>query len=93
MTPTIPDGSLVTVDVHPTVVNNLNALLGKPVAIYRHEDETCTIKRLAKTKARQWIAMPDNLVPVRRREWEYRPFLLEEGDRIVGLVTTVHAQL
>ncbi len=77
MEPTIMAGSIITVDHHLT---NPEELDGEVVAIYK-KDDGVTVKRLKKIGSR-WCGIPDNS--------EYDVVELEDGDRIVGLVTTHH---
>lgn len=83
MEPTIPAGSMVTIDRSCTNPENL---LGKIIAIVKHEGGV-TIKRLQKTERNKYVGIPDNPGP------DNLPIPLEEGDRIAGLVRTVHARL
>ena len=82
MQPTIPAGSIVTVDTTPTTPESL---LGEVVAIQKHDDGA-TIKRLTKT-SRGWCGVPDNRDPI------HNVIIIEEGDRIIGKVTSVHYAL
>lgn len=83
MEPTIPAGAMVTIDRSQTAAELLQ---GKIVAIAKREGGV-TLKRLQKTERGGYVGMPDNLTP------ENLPIPLEEGDRIVGLVQTVHSRL
>ncbi len=83
MEPTIPAGAMVTID---RTFTNPDQLIGKIVAIVKHEGGV-TLKRLQKTERGSYVGMPDNPSP------DNLPIPLEEGDRIAGLVRTVHARL
>lgn len=83
MEPTIPAGSIVTIDRSYTEAEEL---VGKIVAIATN-DGGVTIKRLRKTSRGGFVGEPDN--PTEKNQ----PIYLEEGDRIIGKVTTVHAWL
>lgn len=83
MEPTIPAGAIVTIDrseVDP------ERLLGKIVAIGRRESGV-TLKRLRRTERGGYVGLPDN------PSLDHHAVHLEEGDRIIGLVRTVHACL
>ena len=82
MEPTIPAGAIVTIDTTPI---EPTLLLGKPVAIYKKDDGT-TIKRLAQT-TKGWCGIPDNRDPI------HQVIMIEEGDRIIGKVNSVHYAL
>lgn len=82
MEPTIPAGAIVTIDTSETAPK---PLLGQPVAIYK-KDEGATIKRLAQT-TRGWCGIPDN------RDPRHQVIMIEEGDRIIGKVNSVHYSL
>ena len=82
MEPTIPAGAIVTIDTSMTAPKTL---LGQPVAIYK-KDDGATIKRLAQT-TRGWCGIPDN------RDPRHQVIMLEEGDRIIGKVNSVHYAL
>lgn len=81
MEPTIPAGSIVTIDRSRT---DPEALLGKIAAIGLRDDGV-TIKRLRRTERDGYVGVPDNPDPA------HRTIHLEDGDRIIGQVTTVHA--
>lgn len=81
MQPTIPAGAMVTVDRTQTDPNRLE---GKIVAIGLREGGV-TLKRLRRTKRGDYIGMPDNP--------ESLPICIEEGDRILGIVQTIHARI
>lgn len=83
MEPTIPAGSIVTIDRSE---NDPVRLVGRVVAIARHEGGV-TLKRLQKTERGGYVGMPDNPGP------ENPVVYLEEGDRVIGVVQTVHARL
>jgi phage repressor protein C with HTH and peptisase S24 domain len=83
MEPTIPAGAMVTID---RAENDPEALLDKVVAIGLAGDGV-TVKRLRRTERGGYIGVPDNSAP------EHRVIHLEEGDRIIGKVSTVHAWL
>lgn len=84
MEPTIPAGSIVTIDRFET---DPEKLLGKVVAI-GVSGGGVTLKRLQKSERGDYIGIPDNPTP------NNQPIALtEEGDRIIGLVVTVHARL
>ncbi len=82
MEPTIPAGAIVTIDTTPI---EPKLLLGKPVAIYKKDDGT-TIKRLAQT-TKGWCGIPDNRDPI------HQVIMIEDGDRIIGKVNSVHYAL
>ena len=82
MEPTIPAGAIVTIDTSP---KDIETLLGKPVAIYKNGDGA-TIKRLTKT-TKGWCGVPDNRAP------SNEVIMIEEGDRIIGKVNSVHYTL
>ena len=82
MEPTIPAGAIVTIDTSMTAPKTL---LGQPVAIYK-KDDGATIKRLAQT-TKGWCGIPDNRDPI------HQVIMLEEGDRIIGKVNSVHYAL
>ena len=79
MQPTIPAGAIVTIDTTPTTPE---ALLGEVVAIQK-KDDGATIKRLTKT-SRGLCGVPDNRDPI------HDVIIIEEGDRIIGRVNSVH---
>ncbi|MBN1256761.1 MAG: helix-turn-helix transcriptional regulator [Planctomycetes bacterium] len=83
MEPTIPASAIVTIDRAQT---DPEKLVGKIVAIGLY-DKGVTIKRLQKTQRGGYIGVPDNPSP------EHRTIFLQNGDRIIGQVTTVHAWL
>ncbi len=83
MEPTIPAGSIVTIDRSRT---DPEMLLGKIVAIAVHEGGV-TLKRLRRTERGGYIGMPDNPTP------DNHPVAIADNDRVVGLVQTVHARL
>ena len=82
MEPTIPAGAIVTIDTTPI---SPERLLNMPVALYK-KDDGATIKRLRKT-ARGWCGVPDN------RDPEHEIIIIEEGDRIIGKINSVHYAL
>ena len=82
MEPTIPAGAIVTIDTSMTAPKTL---LGQPVAIYK-KDDGATIKRLAQT-TKGWCGIPDNRDPI------HQVIMLEDGDRIIGKVNSVHYAL
>ena len=82
MEPTIPAGAIVTIDTSMTAPKTL---LGQTVAIYK-KDDGATIKRLAQT-TKGWCGIPDN------RDPRHQVIMLEEGDRIIGKVNSVHYAL
>lgn len=81
MEPTIPAGSIVTIDRSQTEPDKL---VGCIVAIGLREGGV-TIKRLRRSERDGYVGEPDN------QSGEHRPIPLEEGDRIIGRVQTVHA--
>jgi len=83
MVPTIPDGAFVCVDTSET---EPDALIGRVVLIVT-SDGQATIKRLRRTDRREWVGIPDNLSDANR------PIYIMEGDRVVGLVRSVHAEV
>lgn len=84
MEPVIPDGSIVTIDKS---YSSPEALVGMVVAVYLAATEEVTIRRLQKDAVRpkRYIGVPDNMTP------HNRPVILEEDDRIIGKVVSVHA--
>lgn len=84
MEPCVPDGSIVTIDKSLT---DPEALLGHVVAIYIDATEDVTLRRLHRddVNPRRFIGVPDH--PTR----ENRPHVIEERDRIIGRVLSVHA--
>ncbi len=82
MEPTIPAGAIVTIDTTPTEPDKL---LGQAVAIYK-KDDGATIKRLAQT-TKGWCGIPDN------RDPKHQVIMIEDGDRIIGKVNSVHYAL
>jgi phage repressor protein C with HTH and peptisase S24 domain len=83
MEPTIPAGGIVTIDRTQT---DPAALVGKVVAIGLRDDGV-TVKRLQHTERGGYVGVPDN------SSSEHRSIYLEEGDRVIGRVCTVHAWL
>lgn len=83
MEPTIPAGAIVTIDRSLT---DADLLIGKVVAISKREGGV-TLKRLQHGARGGFVGVPDNMTS------ENLPIPLEEGDRIVGLVQTVHSRL
>lgn len=83
MEPTIPAGSIVTIDRSE---NDPARLVGRVVAIARHEGGV-TLKRLQRTERGGYVGMPDNPSPGNPVVY------LEDGDRVIGAVQTVHARL
>ncbi|MFH0911727.1 MAG: S24 family peptidase [Planctomycetota bacterium] len=81
MAPTIPAGAIVTID---RSVTDPEVLVGKIVAIGLRDDGV-TVKRLARTERGGFVGVPDN------PSGEHRAIPLDEGDRIIGKVNTVHA--
>ena len=77
MEPTIMAGSIITVD---HAITDPKELDGEVVAIHKNY-AGITVKRLKKIGDR-WCGIPDNP--------EYEVIELEEGDCIIGLVTTHH---
>jgi len=85
MEPTLPDGALVTID---RAERDADKLVGHVVAIWRGEPGEVTIKRLLKSRETgRYVASPDN------RSAEHVPFEvdLEDEDRIIGHIRSVHA--
>ena len=80
MEPTIMAGSIITVDHSMT---NPKELDGEVVAIHK-KDDGITVKRLKKI-GKRWCGAPDNP--------DYDIIEIEEGDHIVGLVTTHHNRI
>jgi SOS-response transcriptional repressor LexA len=83
MEPTVPAGSIVTID---RAENDPERLLGRVVAIALREGGV-TLKRLRRTERGGYVGVPDNPGA------DHRPVHLEEGDRVLGLVRTVHARI
>lgn len=83
MEPTIPAGAIVTIDRSQ---RQAELLVGRVVAIAKREGGV-TLKRLQRGDRGGYVGVPDNITP------ENLPIPLEEGDRIVGLVQTVHSRL
>jgi len=84
MEPTVPDEAIVTIDRAET---DPEQLLGYVVAVWVATEDAVTIKRLAKNKQGDYVAMPDHRSP------DVLPFELAPEDRIIGKVRTVHAEL
>ena len=84
MEPGIPDGAIVTIDKSYT---SPEASLGKVAAIYVAATEEVTIRRLQRddVQPKRYIGVPDNMTP------RNRPHVLEDGDRVIGRVISVHA--
>ncbi len=84
MEPGIPDNSIVTID---RAQAGPDYLIGKVVAIYIASTEEVTIKRLQQdgVDPKRFIALPDNMT------LENHPYVLEEDDRVIGRVMSVHA--
>ena len=82
MEPTIPAGAIVTID---TTTREPKSLLGQAVAIYKNGDGA-TIKRLTQT-TKGWCGVPDNRDPI------HQVIMIEEDDRIIGKVNSVHYAL
>ncbi len=84
MEPSIPNESIVTIDRAQT---NPEQLTGKVVAIYIARTEEVAIKRIQRddVNPERLVAIPDNMTR------ENRLHVLEEGDRIIGRVISVHA--
>lgn len=84
MEPGIPDDAIVTIDKTTT---SADASVGRVVAIYIAATEEVTIRRLQRddVQAKRYIGVPDNMTP------QNRPHVLDEGDRIIGRVVSVHA--
>ena len=84
MEPAIPDESIVTIDKTYT---RPESCVGRVVAIYIGATEDVTIRRLQRdnVQPRRYIGIPDHMTP------QNRPHVLEEGDRIIGRVMSVHA--
>jgi phage repressor protein C with HTH and peptisase S24 domain len=83
MEPTIPDGSFVCID---TAERDPECLVGRVILLVTKDGEA-TIKRLRRTERGQWVGIPDNLSDTNR------PIYIMEGDRVVGLVRSVHAEV
>jgi len=83
MIPTIPDGAFVCLDLSEC---DPTSLAGRVVLIVTHDGEA-TIKRLRRTNRGEWVGIPDNLSDANR------PIYIMEGDRVVGLVRSVHAEV
>lgn len=83
MEPTIPAGSIVTID---RTITNPEQLIGRVVAIAKNEGGV-TLKRLRKDERGGFVGIPDN------QNSENLPIAIAENDRIVGQVQTVHARL
>lgn len=83
MSPTLPDGSMVTIDRTET---NPARLVGQVVAIWRADEDDVTIKRLLVDRKRKvYKCVPDNMTV------DNLPFDLADRDRVVGKVRSVHA--
>ncbi|MBN2713082.1 MAG: hypothetical protein JXR97_11725 [Planctomycetes bacterium] len=83
MEPTIPAGAIVTIDRSE---NDPEKLIGKVAAIGLREGGV-TLKRLQRTERGGYVGVPDNPT------FENRAVALQDGDRIIGMVQTVHARL
>jgi len=86
MGPTIPHGSIVTIDKSQS---DPRQLVGRVVAVYIAQTEDVTIKRLRRDDLSpdRYIAVPDNMTT------ENPPHILDADDRIIGRVTSVHAEV
>ena len=84
MEPSIPDGAIVTIDRSE---RDPAALEGCVVAVWIADREAVTIKRLFRNSRGGYVAMPDNLTA------DSLPIELAPGDRVIGRVRTVHAEL
>lgn len=84
MEPSIPDGAIITIDRSE---RDPAALEGHVVALWIADREAVTIKRLFRKREGGHVAMPDNLTA------DSLPIELAPGDRIIGRVRTVHAEL
>ena len=84
MEPGIPDGAIVTIDKTYT---SPESSLGGVVAIYAAATEEVTIRRLQRdaVKPKRYIGVPDTMTA------QNRPLAIEDGDRIIGRVVSVHA--
>ena len=84
MEPVIPDGSIVTIDKTYT---SADASVGHVAAIYTATTEEVTIRRLQRddVNPKRFVGVPDNLTS------QNRPHVLEEDDRIIGRVISIHA--
>ena len=82
--PGIPDGAIVTIDKS---YRSAESSLGKVVAIYIAETEEVTLRRLQRDGARpkRYIGVPDNMT------LQNHPVAIEQEDRIIGRVVSVHA--
>ncbi len=84
MEPVIPDGAIVTID--KTYTDPARSV-GHVAAIYIGATEEVTIRRLQRddVAADRYVGVPDNPSP------QNRPHVIEDGDRIIGRVVSVHA--
>lgn len=83
MEPTVPAGSIVTIDRAET---DPERLVGKVAAIAMREGGV-TLKRLQRAERGGFVGVPDN------PSNENKAIALGDGDRIIGLVQTVHARI
>jgi len=85
MLPTLPDGSLVTIDKSEADPQRLK---GQVVAVWIADRDEVTIKRLRYDAERKiWKAIPDNITETNL------PFDLAPEDRVIGKVRSVHAEV
>ncbi len=85
MEPTLPPGSIVTVDRAQTDPDE-HHLVGKVVAIAL-AGGSVALRRLQRTERGGFVGVPDNPSPTDKAVH------LGAGDRIIGLVQTVHARI
>ncbi len=86
MEPTIPNGAFVCIDA---AAREIGELLGRVVVLFI-KDAGATIKRLERGDRKgELVGIPDHLTETNR------PITvrLAEGDRIIGLVRSVHAEV
>ncbi len=95
MEPTIPAGSIITVDRTLALQGNIKALVGEIVVIYKRDEDGTTVKRLNEIDG-DYCGVPDN------RSHEHRVIKINlksndgtntDCDRIIGKVNSIHYAL
>ncbi len=84
MEPTVPNGAIIAID---RTYTRPEASLGKVAAIYVPAAKQVIVRRLQRdsAKPKRYVGVPDNMTP------QNQPHVLDEGDRIIGRVVSVHA--
>ncbi len=83
MSPTIPEGAIVTIDRHE---NSPDSLVGKVVAIAL-QDGRVMLRRLQRTAGGGFVGVPDS------SGHDELAVHLGPDDKVIGLVQTVHARI